>query len=227
VQVPPEFSRPIAAAAIASVSAVLSFVAFASEVFEREMVSVDAAGRAWVTAHRSPVADALFTAVTTLAATKVALSVSLIAALVLWWRGVRRAATPVALAAVLAPLASQTVKPLYGRLRPGYLDAAGRSFSFPSGHATVATAVALTIAYVMVREGVAPRLAPAIALLFVAAVGASRVYLQEHWVTDVVGGLTMGIAIAAACAAVYELMRARSSPFRDQLEQPAVRTVAK
>jgi undecaprenyl-diphosphatase len=206
----PSVTRPIATAALASVSATAGFAVFASELLERQLLPIDAAGRAWATAHRSPAADAFFNAVTSLAATRVVLSVSLIAAFAMWLRGARRSAAPLALAAVLAPLVSRTVKPLYGRLRPGYLDAAGRSFSFPSGHTTAATAVALTLAYVMAREGIAPRLGPTVAVAFVLAVGASRVYLQEHWITDVVGGWAIGLAIAAACATVYELIRLRA-----------------
>lgn len=201
--------RPVATA-LTSVGAVVVFLIFSGQVFEAEVPYMDAAGREWAAAHRSPVADRFFRAVTTLAATRVMLTICLIAALALWVRGARRAAVPVALAVALAPLTTSRIKPLFARLRPGYLDDGGRSFSFPSGHTTIATAVALTVAYVMMRERVAPRLAPVIAVLFVIAVGASRVYLAEHWATDVVGGVAIGTAVAAACATVYEIARLRA-----------------
>lgn len=186
------------------------FLIVTSEVFQVDVMAVDAVGRAWAVAHRSPIADLVFRVVTGMAATRFALTVSLVAALTLWFRGARRVAVPLALAAMLAPLTTRPIKPLFGRLRPGYVDDGGRSFSFPSGHTTMATAVALTLAYVMARERIAPRLAPALAVLFVLAVGASRVYLHEHWVTDVLGGLAMGTAIAAACGTAYEIARIRS-----------------
>lgn len=204
----PPWRRPVATA-LASVAAVIVFLIFSSRVFEAEVLYMDAAGREWTAAHRSPAADRFFRAVTTLAATRVMLTMCLIAALTLWIRGARRAAVPVALAVALAPFTTSRIKPVFARLRPGYLDDGGRSFSFPSGHTTIATAVALTVAYVMMRERVAPRLAPVIAVLFVIAVGASRVYLAEHWATDVVGGVAIGTAIAAACATVYEVARLR------------------
>jgi undecaprenyl-diphosphatase len=201
--------RP-ALTALASVGAVVAFFIFSEHVFDAEVLGLDAAGRTWGAAHRSGAAEVFFRGVTTLAATRVMLTVCLIGALALWLRGARRAAAPLALAVVIAPLTTRSIKPLFARLRPGYVDDGGRSFSFPSGHTTIATAVALTLAYVMVRERVAPRLAPAVALLFIVAVGASRVYLAEHWLTDVVGGFTIGAAVAAVCATIYEIARLRS-----------------
>ena len=199
------------ATALTCIGAIAAFLIFTSEVFEADLAAMDAVGRTWAVALRSPFADGFFRVVTAMAATRVVLTVSLVAAAILWWRGVRRVAIPLALAAMVAPLTTQTIKPVFGRLRPGYVDDGGRSFSFPSGHTTVATAAVLTLAYVLVRERIAPRVAPALAVLFVIAVGASRVYLQEHWVTDVVGGLAMGTAIAAACATVYEIGRFKGS----------------
>lgn len=64
-------------------------------------------------------------------------------------------------------------------------------FSFPSGHACAAMAVAASVA-VSAPWGIA---IPALGLaLFV---GASRVYLRVHFVTDVVVGLGLGVGGAA------------------------------
>jgi undecaprenyl-diphosphatase len=81
--------------------------------------------------------------------------------------------------------------------------------SFPSGHATRATAAAFTIAYVLVRERLVPRsLAFPVALVIAAATGVSRAYADAHWTTDVVGGWALGGATAAASALWYEKLRA-------------------
>ena len=201
---------PAIATVLTCIAAIIAFVAFTSEVFEANALSIDAAGRAWAATLRSPVADVAFRAVTSLAATRFALTVTLVGATVTWLRGAPRAAIPIGLAAVLAPIIGRMIKPMFGRLRPGYVDDGGRSYSFPSGHTTMATSVALTLAYVLMRERIAPRLAPVLAVLFVIAVAVSRVYLAEHWATDTVGGVTLGTAIAAACATVYEVARLRS-----------------
>ena len=64
-------------------------------------------------------------------------------------------------------------------------------FSFPSGHATAAMSLATATLLT------AP-LAGALALILAAAVGASRVYLRVHYVTDVVVGQALGAAAAVA-----------------------------
>jgi membrane-associated phospholipid phosphatase len=79
---------------------------------------------------------------------------------------------------------------------------------FPSGHAMVGTAVSLTTAYVLSREGMASGAAtfpPAIA--FSLSNPALKLAVQKHWPTDAIGGVAAGLAVAAACCALYERLR--------------------
>lgn len=105
----------------------------------------------------------------------------------------------IALAANLfSHLAVQLVKRSVLRARPGLADdgpiALARipdAYSFPSGHSAAAVAVALPVAIAIPSIAV-----PAIALAL--AVGASRVYLRVHYVTDVLMGQVLGAAGVAA-----------------------------
>ena len=79
--------------------------------------------------------------------------------------------------------------------------------SFPSGHSLETTAVSLAGAYVLAREGLLhPTVAAPLALLLPVTSGIGRLYLDRHWTTDVLGGWTAGAAVAASCAALYELL---------------------
>ena len=95
-------------------------------------------------------------------------------------------------------LAVQALKRTVVRQRPSMLlphiralAALPDHFSFPSGHACAALAVVTPILLAAPLAGVP--------LLFVAlAVGASRVYLRVHYVTDVVVGQLLGVIAGVA-----------------------------
>jgi membrane-associated phospholipid phosphatase len=83
-----------------------------------------------------------------------------------------------------------------------------RKAVFPSGHAMVGTAVSMTAAYVMSRERlVKPAAIFPAAIAFSLGNPAAKLAVRKHWPSDVAGGLTAGVAVAAACCAVYELLR--------------------
>ena len=81
---------------------------------------------------------------------------------------------------------------------------------FPSGHAFGPGAVAFTAAYVVTREGIArPGTAAAVAAAVPLATAGGRVLAEKHWASDVLGGYLGALSLAAACAALYEVVRER------------------
>ena len=115
------------------------------------------------------------------------------------WR-LRHAALLGALAFASAGLVEFSLKHLLGRYRPDadmpVLALLGPSFatdvdSFPSGHATSVFAVATVFATFY------PRLAW---LLYppAAVIAIGRVYLERHYVSDIVAGAMIGVVVASA-----------------------------
>jgi undecaprenyl-diphosphatase len=95
------------------------------------------------------------------------------------------------------------VKLVLKRTRPPTPVARGKTEpAFPSGHTTGTTALVLSIALVAARAGLGtPGTALGSAAGVALLVGLSRIYLDEHWATDVLGGLAIGSAAALASVA--------------------------
>lgn len=89
------------------------------------------------------------------------------------------------------------LKPAFGRDRPmpGFVFALFNesSFSFPSGHALCAMLIGGYLWLMSSGWPAAPRrVMRLVAVVFVLAIGWSRIYLGVHWLTDVVAGYLFG-----------------------------------
>jgi membrane-associated phospholipid phosphatase len=84
--------------------------------------------------------------------------------------------------------------------------------SLPSGHATMAVVVigSLVVLAWAGRHRLGRALLLAGAVLWVGAVGGTRVYLGVHWLSDVLAGWLVGGAWLALCAAAWSRWRART-----------------
>lgn len=95
---------------------------------------------------------------------------------------------------ILAPLLEGALKQLIRRPRPDDV-----SLGFPSGHSTAAAAFFGIV--ILMAGALPPRAAAwvrALALLMIVLVGVARVILRAHWPSDVLAGMALGLALAAA-----------------------------
>jgi len=123
-------------------------------------------------------------------------------------RGRPRVALAVGLVLGLAPLTAETLKPLLAHQHAwvggGWVNAA----SWPSGHATAATALALCA--VLVAPARLRPLVATLGVMFMAAVGVSLLILAWHLPSDVLGGYLVGTLWAALAVAGLRAAEARS-----------------
>jgi len=91
-------------------------------------------------------------------------------------------------------------KTFYHRGRPpgSLVEIVG--FSFPSGHAVAGAATAVALVLVLLPTGPARRRWEIAAIAFVSVMAFSRVYLQAHWLSDVVAGVLLGTGVALGAA---------------------------
>jgi cation-transporting P-type ATPase E len=131
---------------------------------------------------------------------------------------VRRArpqdATVLVLAFGGAAVLNSLLKLLFHRPRPELAFVHLETYSFPSGHAAVATATFTALAFV-IGQHARPRQALAVgaaAMALILLVGFSRLYLGVHYLSDVLAGTSFGLAWASLCLIAYTLWGDRPLP---------------
>jgi undecaprenyl-diphosphatase len=156
----------------------------------------------------------------------VAVLAGLLFAFGLRWEGVMAA-----IAAMGGALLVQAVKLVVQRPRPG-LDLVQvaielNSYSFPSGHVVFYTAFfgfLVFLGYTLFKASPARTLTLACAAVLIALVGFSRIYLGNHWASDVTGAYLLGSVWLAACVSLYRWGKPRF--FVQQPVAPAETTPA-
>ncbi|MFJ9330629.1 phosphatase PAP2 family protein [Streptomyces sp. NPDC101230] len=136
------------------------------------------------------------------------------AVIALWWHGARLLALWVAAASLLGSLLQQGLKAAVNRERPRWPDPVDTAHfaAFPSGHVMTAAVSCGLLLWLLRLYGAGPALwagAVAVAVVSVIGVAVTRVYLGVHWLTDVVGGVLLGVAVVAFTVAGYARSAAR------------------
>lgn len=164
---------------------------------------------------RNAPADELLIPITMLGDTSVL--VAMMATIVLWlvWRKAWRAAFASITIFAGGKLMAMLLKTGIHRVRPADLYDGADAFSFPSGHATMATitfgVLAVLASHAMSRWS--RSLVYAICGLIIVSICYSRVYLGVHWLSDVLGGLLFsGILVAAFGVAIEAIPPRRIKP---------------
>ncbi|MHB8426447.1 MAG: HAD-IC family P-type ATPase [Acidiferrobacterales bacterium] len=198
---------PLATAAVLVIGGIWMFAGVLEDVITRSrLVAVDISVYHLLQLIRAPAIDRMLVAVTELGDVQVLLPVILVT---LAWLLIRRLwltagywLATIGIAEVLANL----LKLALHRPRPGSFYSGAAQFSFPSGHTTMSTVVYGFLAFLLCRQAL-PRLRRpimAVAGTLIGLIALSRIYLGAHWLTDVLGGLSFGVAWVAAFAIAYE-----------------------
>lgn len=200
--------------AVVSGIAISVFADLGEDVAAKSTTAFDSSVRTWIISHQNPIIYKLAYVITWVGSPAVMVLLAVAAGVWFYGRRGRSKAGVVIAAPAVGGLLSGIVKVLFGRLRPaGAALLNEKSFSFPSGHAATSAAVVVTLCYVMAREGMiswttAILVGGGIPLI----VGLTRVYLDVHWATDVIGGWAVGLFVAALSAALYEYLRRNAPP---------------
>ena len=196
---------------------ILSFYELADEVRDGETLAFDETVLRWFNNLSTPWLDSFFLNVTGLggvafvAATGIALT-AFMAARRRW-----RDMWVVIIGLGGAALLNIILKLLFERVRPDLWEqlVVETSFSFPSGHSMASAALAGVIIYFIIRSRLKVWLKSSLiaaAVIYVALVGFSRLYLGVHYPTDVVGGwLVTSLWLLVAIPVIEKIFRSRRS----------------
>ena len=183
------------------------FLSVLADVVSRDsLVQADMSAYQFLQDIRTEPMDWLMVMVTEMGSVGVMLPLVVV---MLAWFAWRRAWTTAAYwiaAASFGELLVLILKYTLGRHRPVDGMYAGlEEFSFPSGHVTVTTVLLAFLAFLLSR-GQTPPKRTAIALgsgAYIALVAFSRIYLGAHWLSDVLGGMSLGLVWVGLVAMSY------------------------
>jgi undecaprenyl-diphosphatase len=202
----PRFRLQVALAALFAF-----FVAAFAHVVEdylnrEELTRWDVEFSHWLHVHANSTLTSFFNVVTY--AGNVAF-LALFTGVVVGWlvrRGRLNEAVFVAVSALGIEVVNAVLKLVFHRQRPELAYVHLDTYSFPSGHATGATAIYGIVVYLLVRDRrTTARVAAAVGFVaLILLVGFSRLYLQAHYLSDVLAGCSLGAAWACAALFVYE-----------------------
>ena len=179
----------------------LVLAALAEDVAERESFRFDNPILLWLHAHSNAYLDGAMLFVSQIGGGALLIP-SAIWCLFLWARQQRRDALFVLLAMGGATALNLIAKLIFARTRPDlWLSLAPQNdYSFPSGHAMLSSAFMLTVLVLLWRSGASgavKRVVSVLGVLFVLAVGLSRLYLGVHYPSDILAGWMASLAWVA------------------------------
>ncbi len=186
------------------------FIEIAEEVWiEKEFFPFDNAVSAWMKDGQAPLARTLFESLTVLGSTTWLVVLTLAAVGFLFYRH-RRLQAWVLLSGFIATTATtHIIKHLSARVRP---DSSLHevTMAFPSGHAAISLFVYGMLGYLLSRQVLRHTHSLRImigSMALAGLIGFSRLYLNVHWLSDVLGGFALAAAYLCVCVGYLETQR--------------------
>lgn len=143
-------------------------------------------------------------------------AVMLSAAIFLRFKGSRRDSRRYILIVLLAGAFIEIFKFAVQRDRPPNMITGVSGFSFPSGHATMAVVSFGSVIHLAGRKGLSRfcyMATVATSIFMILLIGFDRIYLNVHWLSDVLGGFAAGTFAMSAAILVRTRRERRTSQF--------------
>lgn len=188
---------------------IVTFVVFSAIVASDATRAIDeSVNRYAKSIEGNPVLDSIMISITTTGDVATLLIFAIIITII---RRTRKAGMIFLISIVALAIVVMYLKPVVGRTAPQYafvpaiklpenfgiesdsLEPFAAAFSYPSGHVARATALAFIVGYLLYRKS---KVAGYAIWAFPIMIGITRVYVQQHFPTDLVGGFLVGMIIS-------------------------------
>jgi undecaprenyl-diphosphatase len=200
------------------VALVAAFIAFSALVASGATVQVDdAASRYFKSTHGNAAVDAIMIVITSMGDVTTLFMLGIILTII---RRTRKAGMIFLIALVVIVVLVMYMKPLIGREIPPYtfepalglpenfslendsLAPFAAGFGYPSGHASRATALAFIVGFAIYQKC---KKAGYAIWAFPVIIGITRLYVMQHYPTDIVGGFLLGGMVSIVLANAMKL----------------------
>lgn len=207
-----------------------AFAEVGSDVLEGDHKRMDYAVRDWMRSHHTDAGHRVFEIVSHFGDRVLLIPL----ALILGWPLFRGHYSWIVLLLFVGISSAEVVSILkqgFEVLRPPIGLQHSKSFAFPSGHTTATATFATVLGYLSLRREIAPIAYVTVGTILTLLVGVSRMYLDMHWASDVIGGILIGSTFAAGSCALFEwltlafktVLRRRYASSRSLREEAAAR----
>jgi undecaprenyl-diphosphatase len=164
----------------------------------------------WAKTMVSPALTYLMILITTLGSVKFVFSAAGLISIILWKKGKRWETCGLLVSAAGAELLSRILKALIRRPRPfpSFVEIGG--YAFPSGHALLSITFYGFLFYLLLKwdKSWTTKVCGIICLIsLILLIGFSRIYLNVHWLTDILGGYIIGLVWLAGCIAATNRLK--------------------
>jgi undecaprenyl-diphosphatase len=200
------------------VALVAAFIAFSALVASGATMQVDdAASRYFKSTHGNAAVDAIIIVITSMGDVTTLFILGIILTII---RRTRKAGMIFLIALVVIVVWVMYIKPLIGREIPPYtfepalglpenfslendsLAPFAAGFGYPSGHASRATALAFIVGFAIYQKS---KKAGYAIWAFPVIIGITRLYVMQHYPTDIVGGFLLGGMVSVVLANAMKL----------------------
>ena len=173
-----------------------------------ELIPLNTAIERVMVQMRTPFLTTFFVSIARLGNPSILLSATAFIAILLVMRGRHYEAALFVVTLIVAVVSLTVLKNTFQITRPGAEIIDVNGWSFPSGHATVATTFFFMLAYSFfgrMKTSVGKSVLILGSIFGVALISFSRLYLGAHWALDILAGITLGLLSVSFMVLIFNI----------------------